>query len=142
MANVYLDLKARQQKEVNDFPMVFAFSKQQFAEGMKQLGLTPGDTDKVLSLGSTGGFLLKTDEAKLDEMLERHVREMQEAVDGDPTGEGFIFQMFDYELGNHEYSYTWDLEPTLSALDLTIEEVEKDPKLKRGLDKARKAQSA
>ena len=34
----YLELKERQQKEVNDFPFGFAFSNEQFKEMMEKFG--------------------------------------------------------------------------------------------------------
>jgi hypothetical protein len=55
------EVKSKQQQEINDFPMFFAFSEAQFNEGMKELGLRPSDTDKVCRLGWTGGFFLRTD---------------------------------------------------------------------------------
>ena len=46
----YLELKQRQQKEVNDFPFGFAFSNQQFKEMMEKFGLKETDTDKIYSI--------------------------------------------------------------------------------------------
>lgn len=138
MSNEYLILKRKHQEEVNNFPMAFAFDNKQFKEGMEKLGLTEHDTDKVYSLSGTGGFYRKTDATALREMFDRHEREMQEAIDDDETGDGFIFDMFLYELGNHEYGYTRELEPTLDALGLTIDEVNESDKLLYGLNKARK----
>jgi hypothetical protein len=136
----YIELKERQQKEVNAFPMVFAFSNQQFIEGMAKLGLKPTDTDKVYRLGNTGGIYRKSDSQKLKDMMDRHDKEMAEAIAADKTGEGFIFEMFDYELANHEYCITYDLGPTLDELGITIEQVNANPALKHGLALAIKAQ--
>ncbi len=132
----YSELRAKQQQEVNDFPFFFAFNNEQFVKGMAMFGLTPEDTDKIYKLGSTGGFYLRTDAERLREMFDRHEREMQEAVDADTTGEGFIYQMFLSELANHEYTYTNDLEDTFNALDLTPEIVNSNAALLRGLKKA------
>lgn len=38
--NQYQEMRNRQQAEINAFPMFFAFNKQQFAEGMRTLGLS------------------------------------------------------------------------------------------------------
>lgn len=138
--NDYIKLKEKQQKEVNDFPMFFAFSDKQFAEGMKRIGLEPGDLKKIYKLGNTGGFYRKSDAPAFHEMMDRHDAEMAAAIAADKTGEGFIFQMFDYELANHEYCITYDLEPTLNALGLTEEEVNADPRLLWGLSMAIKKQ--
>jgi hypothetical protein len=139
MENTYKTLKDKHSKEFNEFPMQFAFSDEQFKEGMKKLGLKETETHKVYSFGG-GGFYRRTDSPALGEMIERHNREMKEAIENDRTGEGYIFDMFDYELANHEYSYTWDLEPTLDALGLTLEEVKANERLLHGLNLAKKNQ--
>lgn len=140
MSSKYLALKQKHQKEVNEFPMFFAFNQKQFEKGMAGFGLTPEDTDKIYSLNGTGGYYLRTDAPKLHEMFDRHEKEMSDAVNADQSGEGFIFEMFDYELGNHEFSYTGDIEPTLDALGLSAEEVNSNPALLHGLKKAVQAQ--
>lgn len=136
----YTEMKERHQIEVNAFPISFAFSNKQFEEGMKQLGLDPSETDKVYSLGGTGGFYRRTDAPALHEMFARHECERQEAMAADETGDGYIFEMFDYELANHEYSYTGDASDTLDALDLTYEQIAADPRLRHGFEKAKKHQ--
>jgi hypothetical protein len=138
--NSYLQLKQKQQKEVEAFPMVFAFSNKQFEEGMKKLGLKPEDTDKVYSLKGTGGFYRRSDAKILHDMLNRHIKEMDEAISADLTGDGFIYEMFNYELSNHEYVVTGDITDTVRCLDLTIEEINNDKRLLHGLKKACKYQ--
>jgi len=132
----YTILKQRHQQEVNDFPFIFAFSNQQFEEGMAKYGLTPKDTDKIYKFGSTGGFYLRTDAPRLKEMFDRHEKEKQEAISADTKGNGYIYQMFLYELANHEYGYTGDVGDTQDALGLTVEEVAKSKPLSYGLYKA------
>jgi len=138
MSNTYLTLKRKHQEEVNNFPIVFAFSAKQFEEAMTKLGLTVADTDKIYSIDG-GGYIRKTDSETFSEMVERHDKEMKDAINSDLTGEGFIFEMFSYELSNREYGYTGDIEPTLDALGLTVEEIQANNKLRFGLEKARKA---
>lgn len=138
MANQYSELKNRQQKEFNDFPMKFAFSDEQFKEGMAELGLKEDETDKLYKFGGTGGFYRKTDAKALQELLTRHEEEKAAAVAADTTGDGYLYEMFKYELGNHEYTYTGSLTQTLDALDLTIEKVNADPRLLHALNRAKK----
>lgn len=138
--NTYKELKNRHQNEVNNFPMEFAFNQKQLEEGMKKLGLGSTDTDKIYSLKGTGGFYRRTDAIALHEMFDRHDTEMTEAIKQDETGDGFIFDMFNYELGNHEYIVTGETEDTIDALGLSEEEVENDPRLIYGLKKAIKSQ--
>ena len=138
--NKYLELKENHKKDVENFPMFFAFNKKQFDEGMCKLGLEPNETGAILKLGKTGGFFRKTDEPAFSEMMKRHDAEMKAAIDKDPTGEGFIFDMFNYELSNHEYCYTGDLTDTLLALGITKDEINASDKFKKGLRKAIKMQ--
>ena len=140
MANKYLEMKAKHEQEVNNFPMFFAFNQGQFDEGMRKLGLDPSETDKIYKLGSTGGFYRKSDSDNLMEMFMHHQQEQEDAIKADETGEGFIFDMFNYELANHEYGYTMDPESTLDALGMTMEQINANPALLNGWKKAEKRQ--
>jgi hypothetical protein len=117
--------------------MFFAFNRKQFDEGMEKLGLKPNETDKIYSLKGTGGYYRKSDAKALYDMFDRHQQEKEAAIAADTTGEGYIYQMFVYELANHEYCITYDLEPTLDACGLTLEEVQSNPALLAGLKKAK-----
>jgi hypothetical protein len=132
---MYSELKKQHQKEVNEFPFIFAFSNKQLAEGMAKLGLKEDETNKLISIGN-GGFIRKTDKEALNEMFNRHEKELKKAISEDSTGEGFIYQMFDYELANHEYCITYEIDDTLDALGLTIDEIRNNDKLLHGLRKA------
>ena len=134
--NAYAALREKHQNEVNAFPLFFAFSNKQFEEGMTRFGLSPDETDKIYRLSGTGGYYLRTDADRLHEMFDRHERERQEALADDPKGEGYIYQMFLFELQNHEYGYTWELDDTLDALGLTMEDVENSKALSSGHKKA------
>jgi len=133
--NQYRVLKEKHQQEVNNFPLMFAFNKKQFAEGMEKLGLKETDTNKILSIGG-GGYLKKSDKKSFDDILARHDTERKEAVNNDTDGTGYIFDMFKYELNNHEYCYTGDISDTLDCLGYTREEINQDAKLLKGLNLA------
>lgn len=135
--NKYLELKQKHEKEFNAFPMKFAFSDEQFERGMAELGLAPEQTDKIYKFGNTGGFYRRSDAEALHEMLARHEREREKAIAADTTGDGYIYDMFLYELRNHEYGYTGDAEDTLDALGLDYEEIAADERLARGFKKAK-----
>lgn len=130
--NKYEEIKNKHQKEVNAFPIQFAFSSSQFENGMKKLGLTVKDTNKIVNIG-VGGFIRKTDLASFKEMLTRQYEEHNNLVQEDKTGEGYIKDMFIYELENHEYSYTGQLDAALDALNLKYDTIMKTPALKQGL---------
>ena len=133
--NLYTELRDRHSKELDNFPIMFAFSKEQFNEGMTKLGLNITDTDKIYSIGG-GGYVKKTDSALLGAMGKRHKKEMNESIENDKTGEGFIYDMFYYELNNHEYCYTGDIEDTINSLDLTIEQINENEILRKTLKRA------
>ncbi|MFA6105903.1 MAG: hypothetical protein WC725_04940 [Patescibacteria group bacterium] len=138
--NDYLALKKNQADRLDLFTkdnMFFAFSKQQLEEGMKSLGVT--DTSQLSSIPG-GGIILKDKVAEYKELGTAFSDEMQKAIDSDTTGEGFIYNMFLYELDNHEYSYTGELDQTLDALDLTLEAVNASQPLLNGLNLAIKKQ--
>lgn len=136
--NAYKQMKDRHQKQLNDFPIMFAFSNKQFDEGMKKLGLEKDQTNMVLDIGN-GGFIKKESLEEFDNMFEQQEKELKTAIEADQTGEGFILEMFRYELGNHEYSYTRDLNDTLQALDLSMTSINERPNLKKGLELAIKS---
>lgn len=133
--NRYEELKQRQQAEFDAFPMQFAFSDRQFAEAMAALGLSPTDTDKVYKAPG-GGIYRREDGHRLKAMMDRFDRELQDAIAADGTGDGFIYEMFLYELDAHEYGYTMDRSDTLDALGYTAEEILGNPRLKHGIEKA------
>lgn len=134
--NKYTQLKEKQTQEMNSFPMAFAFSNEQFKEGMETLGLTENDTAKVASIG-LGGFIRKSDVNAFSAMNRKQRKEKEEAINQDTTGEGYIKDMFRYELSNHEYGYTYELNDTLDALGLTIEEINQSAALLNGLQLAK-----
>lgn len=134
--NIYLEMRDRHQEEINAFPMKFAFSDKQFEEGMIELGLKPTDTDKIYRFGYSGGFYRKEDSPRLLEIIERHTKELEDAVEDEETGEEYCYQMFLYELANHEYGYTRDLDDTFNALGLEKEEFDRSENMKKGLARA------
>jgi hypothetical protein len=70
-------------------------------------------------------------------MFERHELERKMAR---KHGDDYLFEMFNYELANHEYSYTQDLTDTLEALGLTMEDINADPRMADALKRAIAAQ--
>lgn len=137
MENKYFKMKQKHQKEVNAFPMAFAFSDEQFVEAMKKLGLNPTDTDKIYKLGGTGGIYRRTDSKALHDMFNNHEKEMKDAMDNDDE---FLLQMFSYELANHEYIISRDVSDTLDALGLNYEEIKNNERYKNALQQAIKEQ--
>ena len=126
--NKYAELKNKLQKEFDAFPFGFAFSNEQFEKMKEELGVK--DNSELISIGA-GGFIRKTDEKALDELINGKEKRMKEAIAEDKTGEGFIKDMFLYELANHEYCITHDIHDTLVALGLNAKEVYEDERMRR-----------
>lgn len=122
----YRQMQERHQKEMNDFPIAFAYSDQQFDDGMRKLGLNPSETDKVVSV-FYGAFIRREDHDALMEMFERHSKEERDAFI--KNEDDWAYHAFRYELANHEYSYTGDYEPALEACGFTLDELKQYPDL-------------
>lgn len=131
--NRYRELRSRQQAVFNDLPLGWAFGQKQFDEMMRRWGLDPEkDVGKIYSIGS-GGYVQKKDADRLHKTMDELDAEMKAAIAADGTGEGFIYEMFLYELENHEYGYTRDITDTLDALGMTLDDVKADQRLIKGL---------
>lgn len=134
----YRELRDRQQKEFNELPLGFALSDKQFDEIMGKWGLDPEkDLDKIYRIPG-GGFIQKKDHKHFHEVVDRHAAELEAAKQSDADGTGFLYQMFLFELDNHEYGYTGEYEDTLESLGLTMKDVHKSVRLTRALEKAAK----
>ena len=108
--NEYQKMRNRQQMEFNALPLGFAFRQKQFDKMMQGWGLhLERDIEKICSIGN-GGYIQKKDVALLRQTSAQHSQELAAAIEADTTGNGFIFQMFYYELVNHEYGYTGEAE--------------------------------
>lgn len=132
----YTELKSKHQAEVDAFPFGFAFNQKQFEEMMTKWGLAPDDTDKIHSIGG-GGYVRKSDSEAMHKMFARHELERKMAR---KHGDDYLFEMFNYELANHEYCITYELDDTLDALGLTIDEINADPMMADALKRAIAAQ--
>ena len=133
--NKYTSLKSKHQKEINAFPFGFAFNQSQFDEMMTKWCLDPKNTGAIFSIGG-GGYIRKADADAMHEMFDRHEAEWNVAI----QDEEFMFEMFNYELANHEYSYTGDLTDTLEALNLTMNVINETPGMADALKRAIAAQ--
>ena len=115
----YTDFKSTLEKTVNDFqPIFFAFSNEQFAEGIKKLGASKDN--KIVAVGM-GGYILAKDIKRFISMVGTRKQRLKEYLkDPEQLKDAFI-----YELGNHEFCITYDYEPTLEALGLKIDKLTK-----------------
>lgn len=141
--NQYAALTQRHQKEVNALPIHYAFGNTQFEEKAKALGFKNASSlqNQAVTIYGVGDFVLAKDYPLVKETLARHRKEKSEAIAADTDGTGFIFDMFDYELSNHEYGYTRDPESALDALGLSYKDLAQDERLYNGFTQACKNQA-
>ena len=131
----YLELKNNNQKMFDEFAekhiyWIFAFSEKEFNDKLKEHNLTKND---IISIGA-GGFIKK-------EHRELYLNEMNRLNNYDPFkqikhDDVEVKKAFIYELANHEYCITYNLDDALDALNITFEEIKKDPRLKKILKEA------
>ena len=116
----YNQIKKDHQDEMNSFTGIFfAFSNDQFKEGVEKVGAS--EANPVVRIAG-GGFLLKNRVKAFKDMLARHDEDRKALRKDRKT----LLEALIYELRNHEYGYTRDVEPALEALDLKIEDVPAD----------------
>lgn len=109
----YVELRKQHQDKVDALPLKFAFSREQFKSAMSELGFTENDTDKISWIG-LGGFCLKTDKEAVDRVFDETYDEMNKAMRDDE----FCIDAIEYEMGNHEYALTYDMDEVLESLGL------------------------
>lgn len=127
MSKSYRELKDKQLTELNNFKGVFfAFDKNQFRDGMKKIGLEPSDTDKIYSLGNTGGYILKEKSPEYRAMFDRHEQELAEQM----KDKDFLYNALVYELNNHEFCITQSYEDALTALRIEEESIDTEVLIK------------
>lgn len=131
----YIEMQKDHEKRYNEFQkgrIFYAYSDEQFNEGMKSVGLKENETDKIYRLFS-GVYILRSESKAYHKLADDMDKEKQEHMQDFE----FAKSAFTDELANHEYIYTYELDDTLNALGLTIEEVNKNPILKKALKEAR-----
>lgn len=112
----YSDLRDRQQQEVNDFPIAYAFNEEQLKEALVKLGAE--STKECVTVFGHGDIVKKENAPKLISMLKRHTVELHEALKDKEFAEG----AFLYEMNNHEYCINWEGdENVLGCFSLTFE---------------------
>ena len=130
----YVELKNKQRKEYDDFSnredvvMFAAFSNKQFDEAIEKYKIENYKIELV-HIGM-GMFLAKKNTEELRQLGEKWAVEMKEAR----KDENFAIDMFLYELANHEFGYSYDVEETLDALGLDVADFKQEKHLQKCLD--------
>ena len=125
--NLYLELKERQQNELNNLPIYWAFGQSQIDELVQKLGFKTEDDllKNVFTIGA-GSIILKKDKELVLDTFKRHEKELNDNM----LNDDFLQSAFEYELANHEYIITYDLDETLRALGIKKDEFYNDDRLK------------
>ena len=137
MKESYKELRERTQEEFNKLPIYFAFDDEQYKRLLSKLDLTDEEARNgaLMSLPS-GGIIRSSDKDLVIGTFKRFWDAKNEAIKEDLTGNGFIYQMFLYELQNHEFIITQDTDETLTALGISEEDLKANAALSFGLCKA------
>ena len=104
---MYREFKEMKQKEFNALPTMFAFSMKQLEEQLNKFGATK---DEIVSLGA-GMFMRKKDVYLLDSWESKTEAMEKELMKNDE----FMLDAFLYELRNHEYIITYDVDDALEV---------------------------
>lgn len=97
----YLDLKSKHEKELNEFPIAYAFNDEQLARALEKLGATK---EECVTVFGHGDIVRREDAKTFVKMLERHTQEVKQKLAEDVE---FAEAAFLYEMNNHEYAINW-----------------------------------
>ena len=125
---MYREFKEMKQKEFNALPTMFAFSKKQLEEQMEKLGTNKSE---IVNLGY-GMFMRKKDLYLLDAFEGKYEAMEKELMKNDD----YLLDAFLYELRNHEYIVTYEVEDALDVFGLTVEDVKNDKRMLIAINKA------
>ena len=97
----YLDLQKKHRKELEEFPIAYAFNDEQLKEALEKLGATKDECVTVIGHGD----IMKRENAKpFIALLKRQAEEVKDKLKNDPE---FAEAAFLYEMDNHEYAINW-----------------------------------
>ena len=114
----YLDLQEKHRKEMEAFPIAYAFNDKQLQEALQKLGAVK---EECVSIFGHGDIVKRTDAKRLIEMLKRHTDEIKDRLKSDPD---FAYSAFLYEMDNHEYAINWSAdEDVLGCFAITFDDI-------------------
>ena len=125
---MYREFKEMKQKEFNALPTMFAFSKKQLEDQIKKLNTNKSE---IVNLGY-GMFMREKDLYLLDAFEGKYEAMEKELMKNDD----YLLDAFLYELRNHEYIVTYEVEDALDVFGLTVEDVKNDKRMLIAINKA------
>lgn len=126
----YREFKAIMQKRFNAIPLYYFFNAEQKREVLNKLNIKASELkNKVVTF--QGGIILKTQSHKIDEFY-NWLCECEKTL---YQRKDYLYQLFYYELFNHEVQITCDYDSFLKDIGMEL-----DAKLKtKAFEKAKKA---
>ena len=125
---LYREFKEMKEKEFNELPTMFAFSMKQLEEQMQKLNTNKSE---IVNLG--GGMFMRRQDLCLLDTWENKYEAMEKEL---MLNDDFLLDAFLYELRNHEYIITYDVEDALEVFGLTVEDVKKNDRMLLAINKA------
>lgn len=114
----YLEMQKRHQKELEEFPIAYAFNDKQLEEALEKLGATK---EECVTVFGHGDIVKRENANKLVKLLENQREEMLQRIKDDPI---FAEAAFLYEMDNHEYAINWDGDDdVLGCFGITFEHI-------------------
>lgn len=133
--NQYEELIKSKEQEQNKYPFIFS----DLAEMENELAKRNINKEDIKYYFSENHFyIIQTHVDKFNEIAERYEKEIERRIEQDLTGEGFIKDMFKTQLKNYEYGYTLEADDAIERLGYTLEEIDRNTRLKNGLDLAKR----
>lgn len=125
---LYREFKEMKQKEFNELPTMFAFSMKQLEEQMQKLNTNKSE---IVNLGA--GMFMRRQDLHLLDTWENKFEVMEKEL---MLNDDFLLDAFLYELRNHEYIITYDVEEALEEFGLTVDDIKKDDRMLVAINKA------
>ena len=114
----YLELQKKHQKELEEFPIAYAFNDKQLEEALEKLSATK---EECVTVFGHGDIVKRENAKKLVAMLENQREEMLQKIRDDVE---FAEAAFLYEMDNHEYAINWTGdEDVLACFGITFEKI-------------------
>lgn len=112
----YKEFKNLSNKKYNEIPVFFFFNKKQKIDALKKMGIKEKDLKEKVFLFQ-GGIILKSESHKIDEFYNW----LCECEKKTHQREDYLYQLFYYELFNHEVQITRDYDYFLEQIGIELD---------------------
>jgi hypothetical protein len=129
---IYTEFREKQEVEISNFPICWAFNEDQLKEAMLKLNVT--DRKELATIGA-GSVLLKN---KVNDWYKLQFKQSEDLNKQLKESDDFAYCLFSYELRNHEFVYTNDLDDFLESIGLNSEKIKNNERLFNIFLKAKK----